>query len=119
MVAFYLASAEVGRTSTTSHDHFTIVMSHSGFNDSTTHIAPWPVISVAKGETVTIRIVNEDPVEAHGFAIAHYFDKGIILGPKEFYDLTFIASDEGTFHLFCNVFCTVHVFMQSGHLVVS
>ena len=37
---------------------------------------PWPVMTVRQAQTVTIHVENKDPVEPHGFTVAHYFDAG-------------------------------------------
>jgi len=99
--------------------HFTLVMSLNGYNDSRTQGFPWPKMNVTLGESVTIHVVNDDSVQAHGFAIAHYFDSGVTLRPGESYDMTFIADQLGTFNVYCNIVCTVHVYMQSGRLNVN
>jgi heme/copper-type cytochrome/quinol oxidase subunit 2 len=33
--------------------------------------------------------------------------------------ITFVANTLGDFKIFCNVLCAVHIFMQSGLLVVT
>lgn len=75
-------------------------------------------LHLIKGETVTIVLCNLDQVQAHGFAIDHYFDTGVTLRPGEAYKLSFTAKDAGSFIVYCNVFCTVHTYML-GKLTVS
>ncbi len=99
--------------------HFTIVMSNSGFNGSATRTDAWPIMTVSKGQTITIRVINNDAVEAHGLAITHYFDSGVTLRPHQFYDITFVADQTGTFRVYCNIFCAIHPLMQNGQLVVN
>jgi len=98
-----------------------IIENNSGINGSIAHGAPknpWPVITVHKGDTVRLFICNLDRIEAHGFAIDGYFDGGVTLRPGDTYRLTFTADKTGSFVIFCNVFCTVHIFMR-GTLVVT
>ncbi len=118
LIALY-SNVPAGTTSTTRQVSVTIVMSHQGFNGSAFTTPPWPVLSVHQGETVTIRLENEDPVEAHGFAISHYLDGGVTVRPGETYSFSFVADQQGTFTVYCNIFCTVHVYMQKGQLIVA
>ncbi len=94
---------------------------YAGINGSYYHSlnASWPIISVRIGQTVTIHIINCASAESHGFAIAHYFDAGVSLRPGESYDLTFTAKQAGQFRVFCNIFCSIHPWMQNGELIVS
>ncbi len=107
-----------GTTTTTRAIHFTIYESEKGFNDSADFTGAWPIMNVHQGQTVTIRIINSESVEAHGFAIDHYF-AGVTLRPGQSHDITFVADQSGTFRVFCNIFCAVHPLMQNGELVVS
>jgi len=101
--------------------HTLVIQDGNGFNGSSAHGAPsnpWPKIQVHKGETVNIMICNKDKVQAHGFAINHYFDRGIALGPGQVYRISFTAKDPGNFVIYCVVFCSAHNFMVA-ELVVS
>ncbi len=101
--------------------YVTIIADSRGFNESVSHGAPetpWPLIHVNRGDTVHLLLCNLDAVEAHGFAIDHYFDVGVVLGPGKDYQLTFTATQTGSFRMFCDVFCTVHPYMI-GSLIVS
>ncbi len=99
---------------------FTIVMSSLGFNDSKTHYpCAWPVLNAAKGQTVMIHLVNQDPTDSHAFAITHYFSSGVKLRPGETYDVTFTANQTGTFVVYCYILCTPHTYMLDGQLNVS
>ena len=118
LVALY-GLPPAGPTSSTQQVRFTVVMSHQGFNGSLAMPPPWPVLSVQHGETVTIHLKNEDPVEAHGFGITHYLAGGVTIRPGETYRFSFLADENGTFKVYCNIFCTVHVYMQNGQLVVA
>ncbi len=104
--------------------YFLIVADLSGFNDSVDHIQnspnePWPVIRVSKGDRVNVLVCNMDDYSPHGFAIQHYFDVGVALMPHDSYRISFVADEDGTFTMYCNIFCPVHPYMQSGELVVT
>jgi len=98
-----------------------IIADLSGFNDSIGHGAPahpWPVVQVEKGQVVRFLVCNLDPTQAHGFAVTHYFDAGVPIMPGEAYKIVFTATDAGTFTIYCNIFCTIHIYMR-GELIVS
>ena len=98
-----------------------IIADLSGFNDSIGHGAPlhpWPVVYVEKGQVVRFLVCNLDPTQAHGFAITYYFDSGVPILPGEAYGIVFTATKAGTFAIFCNIFCTIHIYMR-GQLIVS
>ncbi len=124
LVAFLSLTGPGGSAPTTCDappGYILIIADRQGFNSSITHGAPknpWPLIQVRKGETVNIFVCNLDRVEPHGFAIDHYFDRGVALKPGDTYKLTFVANEAGKFAIFCNVFCSVHPFML-GQLAVS
>jgi len=104
------------------HGFFLIIADLSGFNDSISHGAPanpWPVIRVQQGDVVHILVCNEDTTQPHGFAISTYFPVGIAIAPGEAYKIVFTATVPGTFVIYCNIFCTVHVFMVSRLIVQS
>jgi FtsP/CotA-like multicopper oxidase with cupredoxin domain len=98
---------------------FTIIASRMGYNGSVNMGTPWPVMTVHQGQSVTIHVKNEDPVEPHGFTVTHYLDSGATLRPGETYTLTFLADQKGTFRVYCDIFCTIHVYMQNGRLTVE
>jgi heme/copper-type cytochrome/quinol oxidase subunit 2 len=101
---------------------FTVVMGDEGFNvgynGSKYHVSPWPVMNVSLGQNVVVHVVNNDS-QAHGFTVAHYFDSGLTLSPGECFDVRFVANQLGSFNVFCQIFCTIHIFMQSGRLNVN
>lgn len=113
----------VGGVSCSSYsNHFTVIASQSGYNGSIGHGAPkkiWPILCARAGEQITITVINEDNVEPHGFAVAGYLDAGITVFPGRSETISFYAGTPGEFRIYCNVICAVHVFMQSGLLVVS
>jgi len=101
---------------------FTLIIADlSGFNDSIGHGAPahpWPIVYVEKGQVVRFLVCNLDQTQAHGFAITYYFDAGVPIMPGEAYTIVFTATKAGTFTIFCNIFCTIHIYMR-GELVVT
>ena len=99
---------------------FLIIADLSGFNDSISHGAPtnpWPVIQVHQGDVVHILVCNKDTMQPHGFAITTYLHAGVPIAPGEAYKIVFTATVPGTFVMYCNIFCTVHVFMVSRLIV--
>ena len=98
--------------------NFTIMADDNGFNGSVQHGIPWPIITVRAGDNVTITVIDDGRVEAHGFAIDTYFPKGLIVGPGESGSVTFTATTPGNYTFYCDIFCTVHQFMV-GTLVVE
>jgi len=101
---------------------FLIVGSITGYNDSKTHGSPaksWPIITVHKGQNVTIIVCNTD-VQPHGFQIIHYFANGQeTLVPGQVLRVSFIADQTGSYPIYCDIPCTVHTFMQDGLLNVA
>ena len=98
-----------------------IIADLSGFNDSVSHgapVNPWPVVQVHQGDVVRLLVCNKDTTQPHGFAIQTYLNIGVVLAPGDAYTIVFTATVPGTFVIYCNIFCTVHVFMV-GRLVVS
>jgi FtsP/CotA-like multicopper oxidase with cupredoxin domain len=104
--------------------YFLIIAGLGGFNDSVAHIQkspnePWPVIRVHRGDKVNILVCNTDDYSPHGFAIEHYLDAGVALMPHETFRVSFLATQTGTFTIYCNIFCPVHPYMLSGELIVT
>jgi heme/copper-type cytochrome/quinol oxidase subunit 2 len=102
--------------------YFVVVMSNEGmnvgFNGSKFQSGSWPMMNVTLGRTVTIHVINNDTVQSHGFAIQRYFS-GFSLGPGTCSDVTFTPDQSGSFLVYCNISCSIHVFMQSGRLNVN
>ena len=106
--------------------HFTIIESDppdplAGMNGSYYKglTAQWPIIRVHQGDTVIITVINNNSREVHGFAIAHYDNQGFSLAPGQQQTISFVATDVGSFRMYCNVFCAIHPYMQNGALIVS
>ena len=104
-------------------DGFLIVASLQGFNDSVDHGVPqnnWPVMEVGLGQNVTIVVCNADSTQAHGFQIDHYYTAQLVsIAPGQVLRVSFIATQAGSFRVYCQILCTVHWAMQSGRLIVS
>ncbi len=98
--------------------HFTFIISLAGYNDSADHTRPWPVMNVTVDSDVIIHVLNNDTSQTHGFAIQHYFDQGVALQPGRSCDLTFFASQTGTFPVYNTIFDTTDVF-EHGQLNVN
>jgi hypothetical protein len=102
-------------------DYVLLILDNNGLNDSIHRASPGdPAITLSfqKGVTINIVICNLDTVQAHGFAVSHYFDRGVTLRPGDAYRVSFVARDAGNFTIYCNVFCTVHPFML-GKLTIT
>lgn len=100
---------------------FLVVASNTGYNDSIGHGAPtksWPIITVHKGQNVTIVVCNTD-VQAHGFQITHYVNNQETLVPGQVLRVSFIADQTGSFIIYCDIFCSIHIYMQNGLLNVT
>ena len=101
---------------------FLVVASDTGYNDSIGHGTPeknWPIITVEQGQNVTIVVCNID-VQAHGFQITHYDDQNeVTIVPGQVYKVSFVANQAGSFDIYCEIFCSIHVYMQSGLLNVT
>jgi len=105
-----------------SSTYFVVVMANEGmnvgFNGSKFQSGSWPIMNVTMGRHITIHVINNDTVQSHGFAIQRYFS-GFALGPGTCGDVTFSADQSGSFLVYCNISCTIHIFMQSGRLNVN
>ncbi len=94
----------------------------TGYNDSMGHGAPtvpWPVITVQQGATVTITVCNVD-VQAHSFNVIHYLGGAAnTIAPGEVKTFQFIATEVGVFTIYCDIFCSIHIYMQNAQLRVT
>lgn len=106
-----------GATATSGQTHFTIIVSGQGFNSSRYSVS-CPLMSVTKGQSVTIHLVNNDR-ETHSVAITHYLAGGVELAPGQSRDITFTADQVGSFVVYCNIGCFAHNYMQNGRLNVT
>ena len=100
---------------------YLIIGSIMGFNGSVSHGAPtkaWPMVTVNKGDAVKLVACNIDS-QAHGFQISNYFDSNIeSVAPGQVIAVSFVANKTGTFTIYCSIFCSVHIYMQSGEIRV-
>src|SRR5215467_2279507 len=106
-----------GATGASGQTHYTIIISSQGFNGSK-YSSACPLISLSKGQTVTIHVVNNDG-ERHGVAIMHYLAGGVEVQPGQSKDITFTADQVGSFTIYCNIGCFVHNYQQNGRFNVT
>lgn len=74
-------------------------------------------ITVQAGDTVRLKIFNEDPYD-HGFAL-EAFGVNKRLFPKQETLVEFVASKKGDFPFYCSVPCGEGHYKQTGHIVVT
>ncbi len=103
---------------------YLILASQYGYNDSVLEGAGpsklWPVIYVAMGQDVKITVCNVDTTQSHGFQVSNYFDNSIeSLAPGKVLTVSFVATKEGNFPIYCAIFCSIHLFMDYGMLRVT
>ena len=81
----------------------------------------WPVMHVFKGQQVIIQIYNCASSEPHGFQIAHYYDQNYLsISPGQSFTLPpFTANEVGNFTVYCDIACSIHIYMQNGLLMVT
>ena len=91
-------------------NRFSIMIDSSGYNGSSYHVLPWPKMNVTLGQSVMIHVLNNDTVQAHGWAITHYFAQGVALRPGQSCDVAFNASQAGTFQIYNTIVDTTEFF---------
>lgn len=101
---------------------FLVIASSLGYNDSIVHGAPavsWPVLDVAVGSNVSIAVCNVYALPV-GFQITHYLDDRVVsVAPGHTIEVSFLANELGVFYIYCSVFNPIHIFLQSGKVVVT
>jgi hypothetical protein len=102
---------------------FLIIASQYGYNDSVLEGAGpsklWPVITVDQGQEVKITVCNVDNTQSHGFQIENYLNSPIeSIAPGKVLSISFMADKTGDFAIFCEIFCSIHLFMEYGQLRV-
>lgn len=114
-----------GCTKPAGPDGFLLIASHLGWNDSELEgagVTPgvvWPKMTVTEGSTVDITVCNTD-VQTHSFNMATYLDTPInTIAPQQVLHFSFVADQAGTFQVFCEVPCSIHIYMLSGQLIVT
>lgn len=87
--------------------------------DGSLSFVPADVI-VRQGDEVTITLVNDDPIQAHDWALLGYAGRDVeaYTLPGETKSVTFTASEAGTFRVVCQVVSHKQSGMQ-GHLIVQ
>lgn len=82
------------------------------------HWMPATVV-VNVGDTVILRVTNNDPETAHGFALAAFNIWSLSIPPGQTRTVRFRASRPGVFHFGCSVdACAADHASQTGQLVV-
>jgi hypothetical protein len=105
--------------------YISIIADLNGFNDSVDYLTasnfsrPYPIVEVTQGSTVHILFCNLAVFETFGLAIQHYFEAGAIVTPGNATVITFLAKDPGNYSMYNNILVPVHVFVESGRLVVK
>ncbi len=117
--AIYLPSIATIPCVTTGNTHcFTIVASLSGYNGSVHQPLPYPVISVPKGDTVVLRLINNDSAQSHGLAVQVYAANGIIAHVGETKTMSFQATTIGKFQIYDPIITTIDAY-EKAELDVS
>lgn len=103
-------------------DGYLIVANSLGYNDSIGHGAPaqsWPILDIADGSSVTITVCN-DYQQTVSFQVAHYLQNTMeTVQPGHVLTVSFVADQKGTFDIYCEIFCAIHLYLQGGELRVS
>jgi len=64
-------------------------------------------------------VVCDTDTVAHGFQITNYFVRNQeTLIPGQALRVSFVADQTGSFIIYCDVFCPIHLYMQNGLLNV-
>lgn len=103
---------------------FLIIASHLGWNDSELHGAGvtagvvWPIMNITQGSTVNITVCNTD-IQAHSFNVEYYLSQPVnTIHPGQVLHFSFVATQAGTFQVYCEIPCSIHIYMISGQLRV-
>ena len=108
----YIPSTAITPCVTTGHTHcFTIVASLNGYNGSL-H-GPYPTVSVQKGDTVVLRLINNDSVQSHGLAVQFYAPNGTVAHFGETKSISFQATTTGKFQIYEPTITTIYVYEKA------
>jgi len=111
-LAIYIPSTATTPCITTGHIHcFTIVASSNGYNDSVHQTLP--AMSVLKGDTVVLRLINNDSVQSHGLAAQFYAPNGIVAHLGETKSISFQATTTGKFQIYEPIITTIDVYEKA------
>ncbi len=111
-LAIYIPSAATTPCITTGLTHcFTIVASSDGYNDSVHRTLP--AMSVPKGDTVVLRLINNDSVQSHGLAVRFYASNGIVAHLGETKLIRFQATATGKFQIYEPIFTPIYVYEKA------
>jgi FtsP/CotA-like multicopper oxidase with cupredoxin domain len=83
----------------------------NGYNGSL-H-GPYPTVSVQKGDTVVLRLINNDSVQPHGVAVQFYAPNGIVAHLGETKSISFQATITGKFRIYEPIFTTIDVYEKA------
>src|SRR2546425_9199430 len=113
----YIPSTAITPCVTAGHTHcFTIVASSKGYNYSANQ--PLPIMTVQKGDTVVLRLINNDSSQSHGLAVQSYTLNGIVALRGETKSISFQATTTGKFQIYDPIITTVK-FLEKGELDVG
>jgi len=108
----YIPSTAITPCVTAVHTHcFTIVASSKGYNYSANQ--PLPIMTVQKGDTVVLRLINNDSVQSHGLAIQFYTPNGIVAHLGETKSISFQATTTGKFQIYDPIFTTIYTYEKA------
>jgi hypothetical protein len=108
----YIPSTAITPCVTTGHTHcFTIVANLNGYNGSV-HQPP-PIMTVQKGDTVVLRLINNDSVQPHGLAVQFYTPNGIVARLGETKSISFQATTTGKFQIYEPISTTIYVYEKA------
>lgn len=110
--AIYIPSTAIIPCVTTGHTHcFTIVASSNGYNDSVHQTLP--AMDLPKGDTVVLRLINNDSVESHGLAVQFYAPNGMVAHLGETKSISFQATTTGRFQIYEPIITTIYVYEKA------
>jgi hypothetical protein len=112
--AIYLPSTATVPCVTTGHTHcFTIVVNSNGYNGSVHQPLPYPVIGVPRGDTVVLRLINNDSVQSFGLAVKSYTPNGMVTHPGETKSISFQATTTGKFQIYEPITTTIYAYEKA------
>ncbi|HEV2118535.1 MAG TPA: hypothetical protein VGS11_00270 [Candidatus Bathyarchaeia archaeon] len=117
--AIYLPSTATTPCITTGRTHcFTIVANSNGYNASRNQPLPYPIMNVQRGDTVVLRLINNDSTQSYGLAVQSYTPNGIVTHPGDTKSTSFQATTTGKFRIYDPIITTIEVY-EKAELDVS